>query len=140
MLTSHQVELGILRYTRVGASDEWRATTLPELANAVGCQDWNQVTDATKRLHAREVIRIRKWFEPHGFAFYKGEEDNISFFHRGGGFQLGITFEGRTYAESLEAREKLEAIASPKLGTAAILATETLDRNLASSFEVLSKV
>ncbi len=131
MLRSRHLELRILRYVRVGMSDRWRATTLPELANAVNSQDWGEVTDALKRLDQRDIIQIRKWIDQEGFALYEGEEPNDGFFHHGS-FEVGITANGRAYQEAIEERERSEHVAQG--------GWETLTRQLAAHQLILPSV
>lgn len=107
MLRSRRLECRILRYIRVGQSGGWRATTIPELSNAVGSSDWEEVIDAIKRLHRNGVVGLHKWKEPDGFMAYVDPGQDAEFFG-GGGLELRITPEGRTYFESLEEQERLE--------------------------------
>ncbi len=105
MLPSERLELAILTYTRIPSAERWRATTLPSLAVAVQCTDWNEVSDAITRLYGRRIMRMRKWFEPTGFVHCERAED-VSQFMCTGEFQLEITAEGRTYMELLDERSK----------------------------------
>jgi len=105
MLPSDRLALSVLRFARSGASDGWRPTSLPALANAVNCNDWMELTDSLKNLHHRRVLQIRKWVDPAGFVLYEGDAKSSEFFHRGE-FQLSITFEGRPYFEMLEEHAK----------------------------------
>jgi len=139
MLSSQRLELRILRYVREGTSDGWRATTLPELANAVKCQDWSEVIDALKRLHHEDSIRMRKWIEPRGFVYYAAGDNGTDFFHRTD-FQIGITFQGRTYMEALEAQEKLEKALTDNPGAATVPDREELREELTQSLKNISRV
>ena len=107
MLPSEHLELSILQYVRIPGAERWRATSLPSLSSSVKSQDWNEVTDAVIRLHARSVIMIRKWIDQQGFMMGQNSEEIAGFFNSGE-FQLQITPEGRVYMEALSEREKLE--------------------------------
>ena len=101
MLPSEVIELRILRYTRAGAISGWRPTSVPELANVVGVQDWGEVIGALRRLHGRRVVRMRQWQDPGGFAFHADNESKSDFFYRRG-IQIEITPEGLPYFDLLE--------------------------------------
>jgi hypothetical protein len=118
MLRSRRLEYGVLRYVHAGGSGRWRATTIPELANAVACNDWEELIDTLKRLHKRGVLDIRKWKDPDGFVAYLDASQDAEFFGRGG-LELSITPEGRTHLESLEEQERLE-----KSGLVGLIASE----------------
>lgn len=130
MLRSQHLELQILRYVRAGASSGWRATTLPELANTVNSQEWGEVPDALKRLHQKGVIHMRKWIDPEGFALYGGEGPSDDFFHHG--FQMQITFNGRTCLEALEEEQRFQRLG---LGS-----WESFTRQLARNQQLLRQV
>ena len=107
MLPSERLELSILKYVQIPGAERWRATSLPSLASSVKSQDWNEVTDAVIRLHARSIIMIRMWIDQQGFMMGQNSEEIARFFNSGE-FQLEITPEGRVYMEALSEREKLE--------------------------------
>ncbi len=78
--------------------------TLPELANIVGGQNWNEVLDALRRMHEEKTIGIRKWTEVNGFVLY--DSDSSTEFFARGSFQVKITPRGRIYEEALEEQER----------------------------------
>jgi len=106
MLPHQKLELRILRFLRSSGELNWRATTLPELANHVG-EDWNSLVAALDRLHQQGIVELQKWVDSVGFVPYEGLTTASEFFHRRD-FQMRMTSVARPYLEALLRDEQLE--------------------------------
>ena len=111
MLKSQRMELEILQDALTVHDPAGRPTTLPQLyttlSPAVACSH-AELVDAMKRLHAEQLLRLRKWDNrAAAFLEYQGDYSDEEFFYRGD-FRLLVTPHGRTYYERLSAEAEDE--------------------------------
>jgi uncharacterized protein (TIGR02391 family) len=110
MLPSELLEYRILRLA-LAQGREWLPTDLGNLANAL-TNKTEEIIDALRRMHARGLVKLRKYITNHGYCEYSGKESPGDFFYLAG-FELTVAPDGRPYFEKLEQMMKESAEERP---------------------------
>ena len=101
MTPSELLELGIFHFAECGGKARWQPASLSTVSSATKVSDWLVLADALHDLHARRFLEIRRWdYSRNGWLVYDG--GSTEYFDRE--FSMKVTFPGRKYFESLEAR------------------------------------
>ena len=101
MTPSEDLELKLYRFAESTGKARWRPADAATLSNLGQFTDLSVLIDALDDLYARKFMEFRQWSYPqNGWSAYGGGDRE--YFYRG--FEMRVTFSGRKYFESLEAR------------------------------------
>jgi serine/threonine protein kinase len=120
MHSSELLELEILRFIETGESDDWKATTIPQLISVTSSSNQRKLLDSLVRMSDRGIIVARRW-EPSGYITYppKGVDRTDLFIRE---FQLRIGPEGWQHLERLQSLEAID-----EQGKAAAMRSESAE-------------